>query len=289
MTVASRLSRLLCQFFVLCFLIVGSQACLAWGAVGHRVIAQIAYDHLTPHAREEVERLNHALDNIAQTHTFATSANWPDWLFGHDITAFASWHYIDRGYSQDGTTVPSFDTHNVVWAINQSTRVLQSSRSNDIEKAIFLRFLIHFVGDIHQPLHCIDRYSREYPEGDDGGNLFLIDAGKTPNLHKLWDKGAGYFESFFKSYPHRAKQINVIAEEIEKRFPMSELKQQLMITDPNTWSLEGFQLAKLYAYSLEPGSKPSPEYILKAQEIVAKQSALAGYRLAQLLNRVVGS
>ena len=281
------LSRTLRQFLVIFSLILLSPSVWAWGSIGHRVAAQIAYDNLSKHARDEANRLNHALDGIWQTYSFTTSANWPDWLFGHDVTAFANWHYIDRGYAADETVPQSFDSHNVVWAINQAIHVLNSRRSTDGEKAIFLRFLIHFVGDIHQPLHCIDRYSVDFPQGDDGGNLFLIDGGKIANLHRLWDRGVGYFEQFSAKYPRHNEQIKVIASAIEQRFPRSYFQQQLAINDPNVWSQEGYQLAKLYAYDLELGSKPSLAYVKQAQEVVAKQLALSGYRMAALLNRLL--
>lgn len=260
----------------------------AWGVVGHRVVAQIAYDQLTPKVRANVEALTRKLDGSWRVYSFSQSANWPDWLLSHDVTAFSSWHYINLGYAKDGLASQAADAHHVVWAIDQAINVLQSQRSSDVEKALFLRFLIHFVGDIHQPLHCIDLYSAAFPNGDRGGNLFLIQDAKSKNLHQFWDRGLNYFDLFYKSYPRHAKQIEGLASQIENRYPRSSFSQLLAVTDAKAWSQESYQLAKKSVYNIELGSKPNSEYISKGQTVVGKQLALAGYRLGDLLNRLMG-
>lgn len=277
------------RFLWVVLLMVLSHAAFAWNSVGHRVIAQIAYDQLEPQAKEQVDHLSRVLEPVWRVRFFTQAASLPDWFRGHEVTAFSSWHYIDRGFSRDGSAIEPYDPHNVVWAINQSIQVLQSHRSNEFEKAFFLAFLAHFVGDIHQPIHCIDFFSAKFPSGDRGGNLFLIENDKSKTLHQFWDRALGYYDHFYDDYPRHYKQIKAIAKILEEKYPVENFKKPLQVTDPEAWSEEGYELAKTYGYALQPGDKPSAEYISQGQIVAAKQTVLAGYRLGVLLNRIFHS
>jgi hypothetical protein len=81
----------------------------------------------------------------------------------------------------------------VPWAIGLTAATLGNSASADVDRARALRFLVHFAGDVHQPLHAAEMYSADFPEGDLGGNYFKVSVPGYPsidNLHYYWDAGA---------------------------------------------------------------------------------------------------
>jgi hypothetical protein len=260
---------------------------LAWNGLGHEVIAQIAYDHLSTPAKHAVNSLNFKYRHLfPRTRLFDQSATWADRIKGNDVHAFDSWHFINLSFSPDGSVLPKIPKENVVWAINQSLATLQSPKASSFEQALFLRFLIHFVGDVHQPLHCVTRVTKRHPTGDQGGNLFVIRSTQAHNLHSLWDRGLG----LFAYRPHlRFSRIQRIAQRIENQYPRSYFGRKITITDPAVWARESFVLAKNVAYHLPENTVPSRAYVKAGRAVVEQRVALAGYRLAYLLNQVYRS
>jgi len=193
---------------------------MAWDSVGHRLVAQVAYDQLTPEKQKRVDQLISVLaPYYPNSDTFVKAATWADNLRFHDVSAFNPWHYIAIPYSTDGSELIPPDPVNIVWAIENATKALKSKRANKLEKAIFLRFLIHFLADIHQPLHCADLYSKKFPEGDKGGNLFRIDNKEFHQLHAFWDASLGEYS---KRRLLTGRQIKRIAAKLEKKYPIKE-------------------------------------------------------------------
>ncbi len=139
----------------------------AWIDTGHMVVASIAYRNLTPKVRQRAEEL---LKFVAdeKSNTFITASCWAD---DHKNNADREWHYIDLHFRADGTPTANRKppTENVVWAIEKFSRVLADKRAKPEERGIALRYLLHFVGDIHQPLHCVARDTDLFPNGDRGG------------------------------------------------------------------------------------------------------------------------
>lgn len=269
-----------CLVFVLIFFV--QQSGFAWGNNGHILVAKIAYEQMHPQTRAAVDRLNQVTaNNYPRTKGFVRSSIWADWIKSDGVDAFDSWHFINLTYSADGTKAKiPYERHNVVWAIYQSRKVLQSKRANDFEKAMFLRMLVHLVGDLHQPLHCINRVSKSLPRGDEGGNLFVIRAPKNMSLHRYWDGGAGLFRKY------SGKQgINRLATEIQMQYPRKSFQKQLAKPKVKSWAWESYNLAKHNAYAIQEYSSVTPEYQNSSQEIVKQQIALAGYRLADLLDQ----
>jgi hypothetical protein len=161
-----------------------------------------------------------------------------------------------------------------------------------------LRMLIHFVGDVHQPLHATDRISISLPGGDLGGNLFPLAGDGARNLHSFWDDTAGLFPQVNPSEDWSS--IADFARKVEKAVPLAELPalvpRQSMDLDAwarsnaQAWANESYLYGVDAAYSgIEPHSTPSSRYTRRAQEIVRKRLAFGGYRLAAILNTVVKS
>lgn len=262
----------------------------AWNFIGHEIIAQIAYDNLKPAARRQV---NYLVKQLSKEHsqykTFVMIAPWADTLRNDDVTAFDDWHFINMSFSPDGSPAIPLNKENVAWAIQQCIQVLQSSHASTLEKALFLRFLVHFVGDIHQPLHCATRVTKEFPQGDKGGNLFPIQYDNMTSLHELWDDGVGLFNHYCSYHRVTARCIRAAAYEVQLHYPPAFFKRQLKDENPYDWAQESFSIAKNEAYQLEPNSRPNLQYLRQGQKVSEKQIGLAGYRLAMILNNIFAS
>ncbi len=252
--------------------------------MGHRITAQIAYDELDAETRIEVDRLLRIpVAGEPGIDDFVAASLWMDEIRSKGWRAFDHWHYTNLPFNDDGlSAVPSADPHGVVWAIQQAASTLANPKAGEAQKAWALRMLLHLVGDIHQPLHCVSRYSLDLPRGDRGGNLFLLADEKNPNLHRLWDGMAGLF-SASRTQRGRGSSIRYLADELRQRLPRTSLAPQ-HLNDPEAWARESFSLALEVVYQgLEPGGKPSQEYLESARRAIERRLVQGGYRLADLL------
>ena len=281
-----------------CCLLVSTCWCTpiwAWNMLGHKVIANIAYDNLTDSARKKIKQILQVdLPDQSGRTAMAQASAWPDQIKKQHITTFNTWHWINLPYDtrknsytnrRNSEFYQRLNAYNVVWAIMQAQLILKQVDVDPALQKLFLMFLMHFVGDIHQPLHCITRYSRAFPKGDQGGNLFIIKSDITDNLHALWDKGLGSLQ-VAHAVNGRAPydRDKTIAQTLEKKYSKSLFLNQLQVTDPMQWARESYDIAKTFAYETPYGKAPSPAYYQKGRQIVNKQLVLAGYRLAAVLN-----
>jgi hypothetical protein len=269
--------RKLCFFFLI-FLTFEKAYC--WNALGHRLVAQIAYQHLSVHAKQVYNQYNHALDRVYRKQSFVDSAPWLDSLRYQNELWLRKKHYISLPFSFDGTKLQPPNKINASSAIEEAKKVLQTS-NKDFDKGFSLRVLLHVVGDIHQPLHAANFYSATYPKGDKGGNLIRL--GKNPiagNLHAYWDKGGG---SLIKRRAYSKNQLERKANHIEKLWPCKPEKMKL---NPQLWAEESHQIAIDKAYQLKAGQKPDKDYQQMVKQVTEKRIALAGCRLAALLNQI---
>jgi hypothetical protein len=270
----------------------------AWWDGGHMVIAEIAHQHLNPSVKDEVNRLLGLFpDAFPNHHTFMTSSVWADSLRKRGVSAFDTWHYINYPYDPEGILSEAqrreismrSSQANILFALQQSIRTLKSDASKDFEKALMLRFLIHFVGDAHQPLHTTTLYNARFPEGDAGGNHFKIRSAVASNLHKFWDSGLGAFP-VVNAIPTSSQRQNICryAKQSISRYPESSLEDAKNL-NPYHWLRESHELAKGKVYRIKQFTEPSLEYIAEGQDVSQRQVVLAGYRLANLLNEIFDS
>ena len=128
------------------------------------------------------------------TETLVESACYPDDLKTFHLLAMNSWHFIDKPVNADGLlNIDARSNGNSVWLIQNAMDTLQASKDLTFERSFMLKFLLHVVGDLHQPLHSSSLYNRMFPNGDLGGNLFPIEFNDEINeLHALWDSGIGH-------------------------------------------------------------------------------------------------
>ncbi|MBI5706377.1 MAG: S1/P1 nuclease [Armatimonadetes bacterium] len=263
---------------------------LAWHDGGHMTVAEIAWRKMTPAARLVAQRLVQTGAD-ERTNTFATAACWAD---DHKTPKDGPWHYRDTFFRADGKkTDLKPDEENAVWALEKFTKMLGDKRASDGDRAQALRFVLHIVGDLHQPLHCVARVTEENPKGDRGGNDFRVLAPENMeprprNLHFYWDMAGGLFTKVER--PMSAEGQTVIAkwaDGAEAIYPLDKHRSAARDLNYDRWTEEGLALCKKQVYDLVPGTVPSPEYQAACQKTAKERIALAGYRLANLLNRLL--
>lgn len=258
----------------------------AWNSAGHRVIAQIAYDQLTPQAKEKIDALT-----AVQFHSpypedrFLRASTWPDQIKSK-TTQYNAWHYINLPYVKNNIQPPILNSKNVVWAIAHAEKIVTDTTDNNARRAKYLSFLIHFVGDISQPLHCATLYDNHFPQGDRGGNDYPINSPIAKNLHQFWDRGAGLFYSAPHDYQFHYRQVEKIAHRWMQQYPKTFFAAQLANQSVTQWAQESHQIAVTFAYTLPLNANPPETYISEAQVIAREQSVLAGDRLADILNQL---
>jgi hypothetical protein len=315
----------------LCALISTPGRASAWNYTGHRTIATIAYDELTPavrakvdailraHPRYEKDLLGEMPPNYQepQRFAFAMSGYWPDIIRDqqnpmHFTHHKPMWHFINVRFELPDwkpATAPSATSpatrattqstapgpQNIIEAIAKNKADLRDPSIADAQKAVAICWLAHLVGDLHQPLHATTLFSAQFPEGDRGGNWFIVRArrGENQNLHAVWDQMLGLQTS--------PTMINYLAASIRSDPNLSrEALPQASKTDPEVWKQESHELGRTFAYRngtlvgasdadvrRDPMTNvpPLPEnYLRDAEPVAIRRAALAGYRLADLLN-----
>lgn len=254
---------------------------LAWGPTGHEVVAYIAEDNLTPAARAAVAGILPAGEDLADV------ANWADEI-REERKSTAPWHFIDL---PDRQKISETDENNfcpgsgcVVDQIEGDEKELTSTSQGRAARFEALKFLVHFVGDIHQPLHCDD-------DSDRGGNEKVVRF-KTPGrrgrgsrikLHALWDH---LIETKPKEDPR------ALASKLELKITTTD-KTNWSSSSPEDWAFESYEIAKTKIY---PGFNPGPgdysetalpvSYYYQMRPIMDEQLEKAGIRLAVVLNKI---
>ena len=294
-----------------------------WGCKGHQVVALIAEAHLTPHARAMVMEILDASPisadlrrycGVSGLDAFADSATWAD-----DERSIrpetAGWHFLDipRG-APKGDVAPYCppSTGCVTSAIADQLAVLRKPDASAQERADALRFVIHFVGDLHQPLHATTNDDR-------GGNCVPVaffgnapakpnplTEDYRPNLHGIWDTDIlEHFET--------GETVQQIADELESKFKTQIPAWESKPVDPIAWAWESHQIAEDVAYGDLPVKiaieTPAPvnacsddnhistrifnlneelgdSYENAAGAVIQEQLTKAGARLASVLNNL---
>jgi hypothetical protein len=263
------------------------------------MVASIAFARLNPKAKAQVKTLLAIPVNpaaiSAQSKDFVNAAHWADDLRPFaEFDSFKQLHFIDTPFSTDGTALPTVPTPNIVTALQDNVNILKTSTDQNA-RAQALRFIIHFVGDIHQPLHCASRIDKTHPDGDRGGNLvsvMLANPGgefKKSNLHSFWDGGLGTFPKTGPNFaPPPLSQIAPAATQAKAGNPATAAG--LKLNDPfnfAAWAGESSTLAKDVAYKgIADGGNPSAAYTSKGVKVARQRVAWGGYRLAALLNAI---
>lgn len=281
------------------FMLLTPVLSLGWGAGGHMMVASIAFQRLNPRAKAQAQMLLAIPINPAgissKSKDFVNASHWADDLRPvPEFDSFKELHFIDTAFSTDGTALPELPTPNIVTALEEQVDILKTS-TDKAAQAQALRFIIHFVGDIHQPLHCATRVDSAHPDGDRGGNLVKISVigangnTKQTNLHSYWDGGLLTFPPTGANFaPPALSTIPAAIAKAKAGNPATD--PALKLDDPTNyqaWADESFALAKSVVYKgISNGGKPSAAYNTKGIKTARKRVAWGGYRLAALLNSI---
>jgi len=259
---------------------------LAWGSQGHRLVGLLAANHLTPNARRNVTWL-------LAPETLGDIASWADEVQGQ-INQTALWHYVNipadaKAYDRDRDCPRqpnvSAGSRNDVWRdcivdrLKYHEERLADTTLDRADRATALKFLVHFIGDIHQPLHAtaLER----------GGNGVVISffgsetcgtdpARQTPcNLHSAWDT---------LMIARRGLSDGAFLKVLDGRVSSGRLLNQPIGT-PAEWAMESLTISN--AILLPQRGSVDEAYYTKNISVIEERLALAGARLAQVLNRAL--
>jgi hypothetical protein len=301
------------------FLMSSLAPALAWWDEGHMQIAYLAYKRLDPAIKDRIDallKLNADYSNwvcgapdeaTAKLYAFIHAATWADDIktkadyvndrvddadagqnVGYsDHNRHAYWHFKDILYSPDGTQLPMPDPVDGVTQLNLMIAALPpSSPASDDLRSYDLVWTVHLLGDMHQPLHAIGRYTALISDGDRGGNAEMVipATGETLPLHAYWDRIFGGYSSTFGAV--------FDADENGGLAGVAPDPVTAQISDPAVWAQESFELAKKFAYAAPIGNGADAvaltrEYETNARATARSQAALAAARLANLLNQAL--
>lgn len=243
-----------------------------WGRDGHKIVCKIAYQEVSSQTRRAIDNLLAEDDDYD---SFPESCLWADVIrrepkYGKYPTA----HYmnIPRGAAHVSADEHCQSTYCVIEAIEDMSGVLESPRFNQGEKLEALKFLTHFIGDLHQPLHA--------GYGDDrGGNDTSVSAwGESRNMHSVWD----WVLIEHTGIPWQAYAVQLQDE-------ITPIDRQLWARGmPDNWAEESYQIVENAVYDVGEGAVVGDEYYERNISTVEQQLKKAAVRMAMVLDRVLG-
>ena len=318
--------RTISRMLVSTAIFVVSSNASAWDDFGHMQVAAVAFRNLNKKTKTRVAQLlklnpryfnwivgasSSDQDRVA----FMRAATWADSIksdkrykqddptaptasqnIGYaDKLRHAYWHFVDKPFSPDGTPLIEPSVPNVATEIPILRAALSAAHTSNDVKSYDLVWLLHLVGDVHQPLHCVSRFDAGDRAGDRGGNYVKITGNSQPpvcddprycpfgppnELHAFFDDITG---SGYATEP---------AEKAAGLLPKPDAAKAI-IRDENVWIQEGVDLAQTVIYVSPIGIGQGPftitaAYQTAAQQLGEQRIALAGYRLANLLNDALG-
>ena len=244
-----------------CVLIAFQASALAWGPAGHRLVAEVAETRLTPAARAELNRLL-ALEPGA---TLSSIANWADETRS---LGTAAWHYVN--FARGGDCVYEaprlcIEGRCVVGTIETQLAVL-ASKAADEERLVALKYVVHLVADVHQPLHA-------GWADDRGGNGYQLQAyERGSNLHAVWDSG------LIRNWPGGASELRRAVD----------AQPEPQRTGPAAWAEESCRIVATEGF-YPPGRTLEPAYDERWNPALVQRLKAAAVRLAALLNESLGA
>jgi hypothetical protein len=238
----------------------------SWGKIGHRTVGEIAQRQLSFTAEQKI---NEILDG----QSLAVASTWADEMRSNpEFDKYSTWHYVNLPLDKEYGDVEHLGP-NVVKMINTAIPILQSPMADKKTKQFWLKYLVHMVGDVHQPLHT----GREEDWGGNKINVYFKgrkDAEGLTNLHDLWD--AGLIDDYKMSYTEYATKL-------QNQFKDTIVEQGV----PEDWANESHEyVSKIY--ETKDGSYLSYDYVYENLPIVDERLYLAGIRLGNLLNDIFG-
>lgn len=256
---------------------ISGPAAPPWGADGHRIVCDIAYRNLKPDVRDAVDALL-ASDPEERFRNFQESCLWADEIRArHEAKydSFATAHYVNIPRSVDGFDIERDCGHSfcVVEAILEQKAILSDSTRPTSERREALKFLGHFVADLHQPLHA------GYGDDRGGNSVRVINGADESSLHSYWDSGfiarmGGDWQGIARDLRHDIRRVDWTM--------WSDL-------NPADWATESYSIVEDQVYVFPISPQVEDEYFFRNIQTVEEQLKKGGLRLAMILNEVLAN
>ncbi|MCB0464196.1 MAG: S1/P1 nuclease [Aequorivita sp.] len=234
-----------------------------WGKTGHRVVGEIADSYLSKKAEKQISKLLNG-------HSLAFVANFADDIKSDQkFDSFSPWHYVNFPFGEKYETYPKSEKGDIIQGIDKCIAVLTNDESPKEDKVFYLKMLVHFMGDLHQPLHI-------GLADDRGGNNFQVRwFNDGTNLHSVWDyKMIDFYEM---SYTELATNTDVLSKE-----QVEAIKKGTILD----WMYESRTLCENIYEHTEIGEKLGYNYMYEYMDTLRSQLQKGGIRLAKLLNEI---
>ncbi|UOG72929.1 S1/P1 nuclease [Hymenobacter tibetensis] len=241
----------------------------AWGVDGHRAIGKIAENHLSRRTKKEIQKL-------LGTETLPLVSTWPDEIrYYPEFKETAPWHYVNTAsglnHDQYVQQLKAQTEPNAYSALITQLGILKDSKKTQPERLAALKFVVHIVGDVHQPLHA------GHAEDKGGNDIKLKYRGKDTNLHSLWDSGL---------LDYQGLTYTEIAGQYEHHLRGQQVKAWQKDA-PEQWLWESYQASeKIYGDAPANGDVDYKYYPAHA-ELMKLRIEQAGVRLAAILNETL--
>jgi hypothetical protein len=293
----------------------------AWNIPGHMLSAAIAYQVLLQENPATIEKVKALLEkhrwysNQWQARLqdvpvadrglvlFMQAGRWADDIRSNDKQQHrALWHYINWPFKPDGqpsgVQTRASEPVNILTAMAENERIVRDGTDPE-RKAIAIAWLFHLVGDIHQPLHTVQLFTLDYPNGDRGGNQICVrvtKAGQPMDLHRFWD---GLLTSSSNATRLRNEATALRTRQEFQRSQLTELAN----TDFESWAKESFEIATKFAYrndgrigspkggnrdcTMEAAAPVLPAgYVVMASRIADRRIILGFYSIRHMLGQL---
>jgi hypothetical protein len=234
-----------------------------WGPTGHRTTGEIAERHLTNKAKRKIDKLLKG-QSLAFVSTFGDEIK-----SDRKYNEFYSWHYVNMNLDEKYADAEKNPKGDLVTGINKCIQVLKDENSSEEDKVFYLKLLVHFVGDLHQPMHIGQK-------DDKGGNTVQVQwFGRGTNLHSVWD--TKMIEEWNMSYLELADNANDLSKKEIKAIEKGTVVE---------WVDEVHEITKDVYKSVKVGENLKYRYSYDHLGTVRTQLQKGGIRLAKVLNDI---
>jgi hypothetical protein len=256
---------------------------LAWGPEGHAIVAEIAERHLSEKARTSIAAI------LGPGVSLASVASWADDVRGNRPETY-NWHFVDIPLAADRYDAArdckpdAAKGDCIIAAVARLRREVATKRTPAQKRREALRFLVHFIGDLHQPLHTLLE--------EKGGNGVPVKFFRQPNsafgaapkentnLHVVWDSGL---------IRHCVWSWNAYVDRLQYDWLPGKDLTALARGTPVQWAEEAHKAARDVAFTVAKGADLGDDYVARAVPVLDRQLAVAGLRLARVLNEAFGA
>lgn len=250
-------------YILVFFFIFINFSAFSWGPTGHRATGEIAQQNLSKKAEK-------AIENLLEGQSLALVST-----FGDDIKSdkqywkYSAWHYVNIPFGTSYNEYPKNKDGDIVYGITKAIEVLKDAEATREDQIFYLKMLVHFIGDLHQPLHV-------GIADDKGGNDFQVRwFNQGTNLHRVWD--SQILESYGMSYSELSTNVKKLTKEEKKNIQSGDFMD---------WLNDSRELMEDIYKHTEIGEKLGYEYMYRYMDTLRFQLQKGGLRLASLLNEI---